>query len=74
MNYASVTVLSERRRGQPYGARGGEPGQPGRNTLVRKGGKDESLPGKIELQLHAADRLRVETPGGGGYGRRRKTG
>ncbi len=33
----SVTVLSERRRGAPYGARGGEPGGRGRNTLIRDG-------------------------------------
>jgi N-methylhydantoinase B/oxoprolinase/acetone carboxylase alpha subunit len=63
----SVTLLSERRRGQPYGARGGKPGARGRNTLIRDG-KEEALPGKIELRLHPGDRLRVETPGGGGYG------
>ena len=66
---ASVTVLSERRRGRPYGARGGDAGQSGRNTLIRKDGQAESLPGKIELQLHAGDRLKIETPGGGGYGK-----
>jgi len=67
----SVTILSERRRGQPYGARGGEPGQSGRNTLVRAARPDheEILPGKIELQLKAGDRLKIETPGGGGFGR-----
>jgi N-methylhydantoinase B/oxoprolinase/acetone carboxylase alpha subunit len=64
----TVTVLSERRRGRPYGARGGEPGASGRNTLIRDG-REETLPGKIELRLRAGDRLRVETPGGGGYGR-----
>jgi N-methylhydantoinase B/oxoprolinase/acetone carboxylase alpha subunit len=65
-----VTILSERRRGRPYGARGGEPGQSGRNTLVRADHPDkpETLPGKIELQLHRGDRVKIETPGGGGYG------
>jgi N-methylhydantoinase B/oxoprolinase/acetone carboxylase alpha subunit len=67
----SVTILSERRRGQPYGARGGAPGQSGRNTLIRAESPDreEMLPGKIELQLKAGDRLKIETPGGGGFGK-----
>jgi N-methylhydantoinase B/oxoprolinase/acetone carboxylase alpha subunit len=64
----SVTVLSDRRRRPPYGAQGGEPGGVGRNTLVRDG-REEKLPGKIQLQMHPGDRLRIETPGGGGYGK-----
>jgi N-methylhydantoinase B/oxoprolinase/acetone carboxylase alpha subunit len=64
---ASVTVLSERRTLAPYGAQGGKPGASGRNTLIRDG-REERLPGKIELQLRPGDRLRIETPGGGGYG------
>jgi N-methylhydantoinase B/oxoprolinase/acetone carboxylase alpha subunit len=66
---ATVTVLSERRASQPYGARGGEPGASGRNTLVRADGAEVHLPGKFREELHAGDRLRIETPGGGGYGR-----
>lgn len=67
----SVTVLSERRRRGPYGARGGAPGAPGRNTLIRAGadGREEALPGKIQIDLNPGDRLRIETPGGGGWGR-----
>jgi N-methylhydantoinase B/oxoprolinase/acetone carboxylase alpha subunit len=65
----SVTVLSERRRRGPYGARGGADGAPGRNTLIR-GGQEEAVPGKVQLNLRAGDRLRIETPGGGGWGRR----
>ena len=64
---ASVTIISERRRGAPYGARGGQPGASGRNTLIRDG-REQPLPGKVQLQLRAGDRLRIETPGGGGYG------
>jgi N-methylhydantoinase B/oxoprolinase/acetone carboxylase alpha subunit len=63
----TVTVLSERRRRPPYGARGGQPGGAGRNTLIRHG-REESLPGKFERRFLAGDRLRIETPGGGGYG------
>jgi N-methylhydantoinase B/oxoprolinase/acetone carboxylase alpha subunit len=62
-----VTVLSDRRAGAPYGAQGGGPGQPGRNTLIR-GGVGTVLPGKVRLTLAPGDRLRIESPGGGGYG------
>jgi N-methylhydantoinase B/oxoprolinase/acetone carboxylase alpha subunit len=64
----SVTLLTERRIGQPYGVQGGLPGASGKNTLIRDG-REEVLPGKIEMRLRPGDRLRVETPGGGGYGK-----
>ena len=63
----TVTVLSDRRRRSPYGAKGGRPGARGRNVLIRDG-REEELPGKVELRLRPGDRLRIETPGGGGYG------
>jgi N-methylhydantoinase B/oxoprolinase/acetone carboxylase alpha subunit len=63
----SVTILSDRRRLAPYGVLGGGPGGRGRNTLER-GGRSKRLPGKAQLQLRPGDRLRIETPGGGGYG------
>jgi N-methylhydantoinase B len=65
----SVTVLSDRRRTGPYGAQGGARGGVGRNTLIREG-QEQVLPGKVQLELRAGDRLRIETPGGGGYGRK----
>lgn len=68
LDNATVTVLSERRHGQPYGARGGEPGACGRNTLIQDG-REERLPGKFERQFRRGEVLRVETPGGGGYGK-----
>jgi N-methylhydantoinase B/oxoprolinase/acetone carboxylase alpha subunit len=64
----SVTILSDRRRSRPYGLQGGRPGRPGRNTLLRKN-RPQFLPGKVQLELRPGDRLRIETPGGGGYGR-----
>lgn len=69
-----VTILSERRAFRPYGLRGGSPGAPGRNTLLRAG-RTIRLRSKANLQVEAGDRLRIETPGGGGYGRppRRKS-
>lgn len=64
---AQVTLLTERRRFAPYGLSGAEPGQKGRNTVVRAG-QEQELPGKTTLTLQAGDILRIETPGGGGYG------
>lgn len=63
----SVTLLTDRRVGAPYGVLGGKPGGKGRNTLIRDG-VEQPLPGKVQVTLKAGDRLRVETPGGGGYG------
>ncbi len=63
-----VTVLSERRKQGAYGLEGGEAGAPGRNVVVRDGEVMEK-PGKFNAQLLAGDVLRIETPGGGGYGK-----
>ena len=62
-----VTILSERRKFPPYGLAGGEPGQTGRNLLIR-GDEIQELPGKISLEVEAGDVISVQTPGGGGYG------
>jgi N-methylhydantoinase B len=64
---AQVTILSERRKFQPYGLAGGQPGQAGRNLLIR-GGDVRDLPGKVSLEVEAGDVISVQTPGGGGYG------
>jgi len=58
-----LSVLAERRRNAPKGAAGGEDGARGR-TIVN----GEELPPKDSRQLHAGDVVRIETPGGGGYG------
>ncbi len=58
-----LSVLAERRRNAPPGRDGGEDGARGR-TLIN----DEEQPPKLTRQLHAGDVVRVETPGGGGYG------
>jgi N-methylhydantoinase B/oxoprolinase/acetone carboxylase alpha subunit len=62
-----ATVLSDRRTHAPWGAAGGGPGGMGRNTLIQAG-RETVLPGKVELHLEPGDRLRIETPGGGGWG------
>jgi len=65
---AEVTVLSERREKPPYGLYGGKPGKTGRNMLIRKG-IVEDKPGKFSDKLNKNDVIRIETPGGGGYGK-----
>jgi N-methylhydantoinase B len=58
-----VSLLGERRRRAPRGAAGGEPGASGRNFL-----NGEELPGKVMRDLEPGDVVRIETPGGGGFG------
>ena len=58
-----LSLLTERRRHGPPGAAGGEPGACGRNAL-----DGEQLPPKARATLRAGQRLRLETPGGGGHG------
>ena len=57
-----LSVISERRRQAPRGARDGEPGDPGHNYV-----NDEELPSKATRDLEAGDVVRIETPGGGGF-------
>ena len=61
-------MLSERRAVAPWGSAGGEAGQPGRNLLIHADGREEVLPSKFTRRLEAGARLRIETPGGGGWG------
>jgi len=65
-----VTILSDRRARGPYGLAGGEAGKPGRNTLLR-GRRQVKVAGKANFQVVAGDVLRIESPGGGGWGKRR---
>jgi N-methylhydantoinase B len=65
---AEITVLSERRRLAPYGLHGGECGGLGKNIVFR-GGKSMEKPGKFSTSLKKNDIVRIETPGGGGYGK-----
>jgi N-methylhydantoinase B len=58
-----LSLLTERRRHAPPGADGGEPGACGRNLL-----DGDELGPKASVSLAAGQRLRIETPGGGGYG------
>jgi N-methylhydantoinase B len=60
---AEVTILSDRRERGPWGIAGGEAGKPGRNTLC-----GQRIAAKARLEVRAGDTLRIETPGGGGWG------
>jgi N-methylhydantoinase B len=57
------TLIGERRRHPPRGREGGSDGESGRDLL-----NGEPVPAKGEGELAAGDCLRIETPGGGGYG------
>jgi N-methylhydantoinase B len=59
----TFTVIAERRRHAPRGRQGGADGAPGRSLL-----NGEPLRSKAAGELEPGDRLRIETPGGGGYG------
>ena len=65
---ATVTLVTERRRFAPWGLAGGGPGATGRNTLIRADGSQHELPARAQVEVEADDRVRVETPGGGGWG------
>jgi N-methylhydantoinase B len=65
---AEVTLLADRRERGPYGLAGGKDGTPGTATLIREDGTSQSLPGKFNVRLRKRERIRIETPGGGGWG------
>jgi N-methylhydantoinase B len=67
---AQVTVLSDRRRYKPFGLNGGEPGQSGVNLVIRKDGRKEELRSKFTTWLESGEILSIQTPGGGGWGRK----
>ena len=60
---AEVTLITERRIHAPWALDGGNPGSTGRNSLDGK-----ALPGKCQLHVNRGQVLKVETPGGGGFG------
>jgi len=66
-----VGLLSDRRKRGPYGLAGGQDGRPGKNAIVR-GGKTQEVPGKCAFFAEPGTVLRIETPGGGGWGAPRK--
>ena len=67
---SEVTLLADRRWRGPWGLQGGDDGLAGKATILRQDGSHEELPGKFNLRLKAGERIRIETPGGGGWGTR----
>jgi len=65
----SLSLLAQHRVVRPFGMRGGEPGAVGRQRLLRAAGGEEVLAGSDQAEVEAGDRLLLETPGGGGWGR-----
>jgi N-methylhydantoinase B len=69
---AQVTLLADRQKIGPYGLQGGENGTPGHISLLHNG-QWSSVPGKVSLIASKGDVIRVETPGGGGWGKAQPT-
>ena len=66
---AECTLLAERRKRNPYGLRGGADGAVGKAALVRQDGPSKALPGKFNVRLRKGERIRIETPGAGAWGK-----
>jgi 5-oxoprolinase (ATP-hydrolysing) len=61
-------VIGDRRVLGPYGLQGGSDGEPALNELVGLDGSSERLAGYVQRRFLAGERLRISTPGGGGWG------
>jgi len=68
LEYCHLSLISERRQTAPYGLQGGSSGKPGKN-LLRRNGVWTELGGKCVIDMQPGDLLRIETPGGGGFGK-----
>ncbi len=66
---AQAGVLAERRKIAPYGLAGGAPGARGKNELISRG-RRTPISSKCGFYVQAGDVIRIETPGGGGWGNR----
>jgi N-methylhydantoinase B len=66
---SQVTLLADRRNRGPYGLNGGADGATGKTEIVRIDGTRDMLPGKTSVRLKKGERIRIESPGGGGWGR-----
>ena len=65
---AQVTLLCDRQKFAPYGLAGGEAGMRGKAQLLHGDQAPRALPGKCTLYTEVGDSVRIETPGGGGWG------
>ena len=63
-----VTLLADRRSRGPWGLAGGSDGSTGTASIVSTDGSVQPMPGKFSARLRAGERIRIDTPGGGGWG------
>jgi len=63
-----MSLLADRRKRGPYGLQSGDDGKAGTNEIIR-GGRARKIPAKSSHKLEAGDRIRIKTPGGGGWGK-----
>jgi 5-oxoprolinase (ATP-hydrolysing) len=63
-----VALVAGSRRVAPFGLAGGAAGTCGHNTLLTADGGEQPLPGSFERAVAAGEGLRIDTPGGGGWG------
>jgi len=66
---ARMSLLADRRKYGPYGLAGGQDGKTGTNVIIRDG-ETLNVAAKGSHALQAGDRIRIETPGGGGWGKK----
>jgi 5-oxoprolinase (ATP-hydrolysing) len=66
----TASILSNRRRVAPFGLNGGADALPGRNLVIRDDGSVEVLGATATVEMQVGDSFVIETPGGGGFGRR----
>jgi N-methylhydantoinase B len=71
---ARVTVAGTRRQEGAPGAEGGDAGQAGRDSLLRKNQPSQRLSCGESVDLKKGDRIIIRSPGGGGWGPPNKKG
>lgn len=65
-----INILSQHRKEKPYGLKGGQSGKAGNQYLIKANGQKIKLQGMDSSLIEINDRLIIETPGGGGYGKK----
>ena len=68
---ATISFMTERRKLSPWALKGGMPGKRGKNSILKKNGKEINCKSKQRLDLDEGDIIRLETPGGGGWGKKK---
>jgi N-methylhydantoinase B len=68
LSSSTITLLTDRRKFAPYGLQGGDDGATGLSFHITASGT-ETLPAKCSVAASPSDRIRIESPGGGGWGK-----